>query len=99
MFVLQGVRCFHLDHTLKILVTGSKDSVVRLWNPVMTNKPVISLFGHKSAVVDVRIFRNLTAVLSMSKDAVSIFTQILCKYVLSLIRKQLVSTKLYIRDV
>uniref|UniRef100_A0A1B6DJC6 Uncharacterized protein n=2 Tax=Clastoptera arizonana TaxID=38151 RepID=A0A1B6DJC6_9HEMI len=67
--ISRGVRCFHLDNTVKILVTGSRDSVVRLWNPVMTNKPVASLFGHKEAVVDVRILRNLNAVLSMSKDA------------------------------
>ena len=65
------MRCFHLDRVLKLIATGSKDSVVRLWNPVMTKKPIGSLFGHRCAVVDVRIIRNHEAVLSMSKDAVS----------------------------
>uniref|UniRef100_A0A1B6KVY1 Uncharacterized protein n=1 Tax=Graphocephala atropunctata TaxID=36148 RepID=A0A1B6KVY1_9HEMI len=65
----RGVRCFHLDRSLKLLVTGSKDSIIRMWNPVLTKKPVASLFGHKTCVVDVRILKHLGVIISMSKDA------------------------------
>ncbi|XP_046672807.1 uncharacterized protein LOC124362399 isoform X2 [Homalodisca vitripennis] len=67
--ISRGVRCFHLDRSLKLLVTGSKDSIIRMWNPVLTKKPLASLFGHKTCVVDVRILKHLGVILSMSKDA------------------------------
>ena len=68
---MQGVTCFYLDRSLKVLVTGSNDSVVRLWNPVVTKQPMVSLFGHKSAIVDVIILQHLKAVISCAKDGVS----------------------------
>lgn len=57
---------------MRLLATGSNDCVVRLWNPVVTKQPLVSLFGHKTAVVDVLILRHLLAVVSCSKDGVSV---------------------------
>ncbi|XP_054279138.1 uncharacterized protein LOC128997523 [Macrosteles quadrilineatus] len=65
-----GVRCFHLDRFLKLLVTGGQDGILRLWNPVITYRPTVSLFGHKSCIIDVRALKHLRVILSMSKDAV-----------------------------
>jgi WD40 repeat protein len=70
--LLQGVRCFCLDRSKQLLATGSNDCVVRLWNPVVTKQPQVSLFGHKAAVVDVLIMRHLGAVFSCSQDGVSV---------------------------
>ncbi|XP_075215263.1 cilia- and flagella-associated protein 337-like [Lycorma delicatula] len=66
----RGVRCFYLDCGLKLLATGSTDNIVRLWNPVVTKSPVGSLYGHKAAVVDVRILRSYNSALSVSSDGV-----------------------------
>lgn len=66
------MHCFHLDRELQILVTGSADGIVRLWNPVVTKTPMTSLFGHKYAIEDVRILRARQIVLSISLDAVSV---------------------------
>jgi WD40 repeat protein len=55
-----------------VLATGSSDRVVRLWNPVVTRLPLMSLFGHKAPVVDVLIMRHLNAVVSFAEDGVSV---------------------------
>lgn len=68
---MQGVRCFHLDRELKLLATGSTDNIVRMWNPVVTKSPIATLYGHKAAVVDVRILKHLNTALSISCDGVS----------------------------
>jgi hypothetical protein len=57
---------------MQLLATGSNDCVVRLWNPVVTKQPLVSLFGHKTAVVDVLILRHLKAVVSFSQGGVSV---------------------------
>ncbi|XP_039277938.1 uncharacterized protein LOC111050680 isoform X1 [Nilaparvata lugens] len=66
----RGVRCFHLDRGLKLLVTGSTDNVVRIWNPVVNRMPIAVLYGHKTSIVDVRILRQYNAALSISVDGV-----------------------------
>ncbi|XP_049816035.1 uncharacterized protein LOC126263083 [Schistocerca nitens] len=66
----RGVRCFHLERRLKLLATGSSDCVVRLWNPVVTNQPTASLFGHAAAVVDVLVMPDMDVVFSCSTDGV-----------------------------
>ncbi|XP_021914629.1 WD repeat-containing protein on Y chromosome-like isoform X2 [Zootermopsis nevadensis] len=66
----RGVRCFHLERCMRLLATGSDDNATRLWNPVVTKQPLVTLFGHKTAVVDVLILRHLRAVVSYSQDGV-----------------------------
>jgi WD40 repeat protein len=72
VFLPQGIRCFHLERSSRMLATGSNDHVVRLWNPVVTKQPLVSLFGHKAAIVDVVVLRHLKAVVSCSQDGVSV---------------------------
>ena len=62
------------DHSknLNILVTGSADHHVRLWNPYVTNKPVAILTGHATGVIGVAIHEGFLQVFSYSKDAVCI---------------------------
>ena len=68
----QGVECFAYSKPLNLLVTGSSDHIVRVWNPYVTSRPVAMLTGHAVGVVDVAIHEPLSLILSYSKDAVSI---------------------------
>ena len=67
-----GVRCF--DHcstpSLSLVVTGSNDRIVRLWNPVVTTKPVSLLAGHKAGLNDVKIRVDKRLIFSYDKKAV-----------------------------
>lgn len=66
----QGVRCFHYNATLKLLVTGSS-CIVYVWNPMITKMYLAKLEGHEKSVVDVRIFEHFSLVISISKDEVT----------------------------
>ena len=68
----QGVESFDYSKNLNILVTGSADHHVRLWNPYVTNKPVAILTGHATGVIGVAIHEGFLQVFSYSKDAVCI---------------------------
>ena len=68
----QGVESFDHSKNLNILVTGSADHHVRLWNPYVTNKPVAILTGHATGVIGVAIHEGFLQVFSYSKDAVCI---------------------------
>ena len=48
----------------------SNDKIVRLWNPVVTSKPISNLVGHKSGLNDVKIKENRRLLLSYDKQAV-----------------------------
>ena len=69
----QGVECFDFSKKLNILVTGSLDHCIRLWNPYVTSKPMAVLEGHGTGVIGVKIHEGLLQVFSYSKDAVSLF--------------------------
>lgn len=65
------MNCFDLNKSLNLLVTGTPDHMVRLWNPYVCHKPMALLEGHYSAVIDVAIYEILEQVFSYSADAVS----------------------------
>ena len=67
---MQGVDCFDYNKLLNVLVTGSADHVVRLWNPYVTSRPVAILQGHTMAIVDVKIHEDTAQVFSYSRDMV-----------------------------
>ena len=52
-------------------MTGGFDPVVRLWNEVVTARPVAVLRGHSSTVLDVVLYQPRAQVFSYSRDAVS----------------------------
>lgn len=66
----KGVECFDFNKNLNLLVTGSLDHLVRLWNPYVPNKPMSILEGHAVGVIGVKIHEGLVQVFSYSKDAV-----------------------------
>lgn len=55
---------------MHLVATGSNDFVVRIWNEVVSKQPVISLYGHKAPIVDVRIIKYMSAVISLSREGV-----------------------------
>ena len=67
----QGVICFDYCHDLGLLVTGSVDHTIQLWDPYVPSRPMAVLSGHASAVLDVIINRDLGLVFSCSQDCVS----------------------------
>lgn len=69
--IFQGIESFDHNKNLNILVTGSLDHVVRIWNPYVTAKPMAVLQGHATGVIGVKIHEGLVQVFSYSKDAVS----------------------------
>ncbi len=67
---LQGVMCFDYCHTLDLLVTGSLDHMVCVWNPYVPTKPVAMLDGHKTTILSVIISKEDRFVFSLSQDLV-----------------------------
>ena len=53
-----------------MVVTGSNDKIVRVWNPVVTTKPISLLSGHKSGLNDVKIRADKRLIFSYDKTAV-----------------------------
>ncbi|KAK6643621.1 hypothetical protein RUM43_005131 [Polyplax serrata] len=68
--VPRGIKCFHMEKSLHIIATGSKDGIVRVWNRVVTKQPIISLHGHRESIVDVRILRHMSLIMSLSEKCV-----------------------------
>ncbi|XP_062601746.1 WD repeat-containing protein on Y chromosome-like isoform X1 [Saccostrea cucullata] len=66
----KGIESFDHNKNLNIMVTGSLDHMVRIWNPYVTSKPMAVLQGHATGVIGVKIHEGLVQVFSYSKDAV-----------------------------
>ena len=56
--------------SLSLIVTGSNDKIVRVWNPVVTTKPISLLSGHKAGLNDVKIRADKRLIFSYDKKAV-----------------------------
>ncbi|XP_062331061.1 WD repeat-containing protein on Y chromosome isoform X2 [Osmerus eperlanus] len=67
--IMKGVQCFDYSRPLGLLVTGGLDPAVRLWNRFVPSRPVATLEGHGTTVVDLAFYQPLAQVLSYSKDA------------------------------
>ncbi|XP_055876696.1 WD repeat-containing protein 49-like isoform X3 [Biomphalaria glabrata] len=66
----KAVECFDHNKNINLLVTGSGDHIVRLWNPYVTTKPTAVLTGHNTGVIGVAIHEGFRQVFSYSKEAV-----------------------------
>ena len=63
--------CFDYCHQLDVLVTGSLDHVVRVWNPHVPSRPMARLTAHAAVVLDVLVDRHRPGLLfSFSQDSV-----------------------------
>ncbi|CAH1794020.1 unnamed protein product [Owenia fusiformis] len=65
----KGCDCFDYNRTLSLLVTGSSDYIVRLWNPFVPAKPIALLRGHTTGVIGVKIHESLEQIFSYSKES------------------------------
>ncbi|XP_071402332.1 cilia- and flagella-associated protein 337 [Centroberyx affinis] len=65
----QGARCFDYCRPLQVVVTGGFDRTVRLWTRFVTSRPVATLPGHRTTVLDVAIYQPFGQIFSYSKDA------------------------------
>ncbi|XP_066558971.1 WD repeat-containing protein on Y chromosome [Amia ocellicauda] len=63
----KGILCFDYSPKFNVLVTGSVDWMVRLWNPC-TSKAIAELSGHTSAVTHVVVNVHGDRIISISKD-------------------------------
>ena len=64
------MTCFDFNHSLDLLVTGSLDHMVCIWNPYVPSKPVATLAGHSTTILGVVIAKEHNLVFSLSKDLV-----------------------------
>nr|CAB3241270.1 WD repeat-containing protein on Y chromosome-like [Phallusia mammillata] len=66
--IRKGVACLDYDPDSNIIVTGSRDCDVRIWNPYVMNKASAVLKGHSFAVVQVFLRGSESQIISLSKD-------------------------------
>ncbi|KAM9336618.1 cilia- and flagella-associated protein 337 [Symphorus nematophorus] len=65
----QGAKCFDYNASLQLMVTGGCDRAVRLWTRFVTTRPVATLLGHRTSVLDVAIYEPVGQIFSYSRDA------------------------------
>lgn len=63
-----GIETFCLNEDTPMIVTGSLDCVIRLWNPFITIKPISVLRGHHSSIVKIFIQDRGRLIISLDKD-------------------------------
>ncbi|XP_042363559.1 WD repeat-containing protein 49 [Plectropomus leopardus] len=51
------------------MVAGGRDRAVRLWTRFVTTRPVATLLGHRTTVLDVAIYQPVGQIFSYSRDA------------------------------
>jgi len=73
----QGAECFDYSKAFNILVTGSLDHLVRIWNPYVVARPITILQGHSTGICDIVINETFGQIITYSKDVVSSPTNIL----------------------
>lgn len=54
-----------------MLITGSDDGTIRIWNSVITSKPQAILNKHESGIVDIVTMEFIPFFISASRDGVS----------------------------
>ncbi|XP_026171024.1 WD repeat-containing protein on Y chromosome isoform X2 [Mastacembelus armatus] len=67
--IKEGVKCFDYSASLQLMVTGGRDQVVRLWTRYVTTRPVATLLGHRTTILDVAIYHPVGQIFSYSRDA------------------------------
>jgi WD40 repeat protein len=68
LVVKRGINTFDYCKKLNVLITGGYDAVVRVWNPYITTKPVITLSGHKSPILHVLVNSTDENVISIAEN-------------------------------
>ncbi|XP_066154710.1 cilia- and flagella-associated protein 337-like isoform X2 [Euwallacea fornicatus] len=65
----KGISCFDLRIPSKLLITGSDNGIIKLWN-IFISKAVAVLTAHQSKIVDIQVMEPQNLFLSCSGDAV-----------------------------
>ena len=73
LLLLKGVQCFDYSRSADLLVTGSIDHFVRVFNPFVPAKPVATLIGHDTTVVGIAIAAESKIIFSLGRNLVSSF--------------------------
>jgi WD40 repeat protein len=73
----KGCNCFALSRVHKVLISGSEDGTLRLWNPIITSKPVGKITGHQARIADVKIMDKSKLFMSCSSDGVIVVKNII----------------------
>lgn len=68
----QGVNCYYVSKKMKLLVTGSEDGVIRIWNLVIVFNPLFTLTSHRYGIIDLVVIDSKKILLSLSRDGVSL---------------------------
>nr|XP_026696669.1 WD repeat-containing protein on Y chromosome isoform X2 [Ciona intestinalis] len=66
--IRKGVVCLDYDPDWNLIVTGSRDCDVRIWNPYVVSKSSAVLKGHTFAVIQVHVRGGEHQIISVSKD-------------------------------
>ncbi|KAL5018967.1 hypothetical protein ScPMuIL_004689 [Solemya velum] len=65
--VSKGILSFDYCPNRNILVTGGMDYMIRVWNPYVTNKPIVVLQGHSKPVTHVVVNSKRGHIISVDK--------------------------------
>ncbi|XP_050315531.1 WD repeat-containing protein on Y chromosome-like [Anthonomus grandis grandis] len=65
----RGVSCFALSPKNRLLITGSGNGIIRIWN-IFISKPVALISEYDSEVVDIQIIEGMDLFLSCSSSAI-----------------------------
>ncbi|CAG9863964.1 unnamed protein product [Phyllotreta striolata] len=68
--IRKGCTCFTFSNILSIIVTGSADNTIRIWNSVLDSNVIAVLKGHESKIQDVAVMDTQRILLSFSADGV-----------------------------
>ncbi|KAM4842698.1 EF-hand calcium-binding domain-containing protein 8 [Thomomys bottae] len=64
----KGILCFDYCPDKNFLVTGGYDPHIRLWNPLVSKKPVWLMKGHKTSVTHIIMKSENSIFISISRD-------------------------------
>ncbi|XP_006144052.1 EF-hand calcium-binding domain-containing protein 8 isoform X1 [Tupaia chinensis] len=65
----KGILCFDYCPDKNFLVTGGYDPLIRLWNPLVSKRPVWLMKGHQTSVTHIIVnSKNNNILISVSKD-------------------------------
>uniref|UniRef100_T1IXP0 WD repeat-containing protein on Y chromosome n=1 Tax=Strigamia maritima TaxID=126957 RepID=T1IXP0_STRMM len=69
IFVVQkGISSFDYSNQHNMIITGSIDRCLRIWNPYINKKPIVTLSGHNAPVLHVIFIEEKYQAISISED-------------------------------
>ncbi|XP_069676341.1 WD repeat-containing protein on Y chromosome-like isoform X2 [Periplaneta americana] len=66
--VAKGVSCFNIAEDSHLIVTGSQDCLVRVWNAFVPKKAIVVFEGHHTAICSIVLQDSGQKIYSLSKD-------------------------------